>query len=122
MGGGFWFLVFAIGISSLIATIVPLVYKNTITNFGSFYEYNKNHYERTVELLKEGVPAQFSDPAWFDAANLKQIETFGDALIDTRNKIVDFNKGLYHYHTWQNSFWDGILRPNVPEGITYIER
>jgi len=120
--GIFFTLIIALLFCLIVCVPAYFVNKNRSYSFTPFYRYNSGQYTEVVEELKEGVPVDFTDESWFDSANLQQIDAFGTALSDRRDVVINYNKGVYHYKQWENSFWDGLLRPNIPDDVTYIER
>jgi len=111
-----------ISVAFLAITIPAIVFGKiaAVNQIVAFYEQNIEQYDLAISKLYDGIPSSIGDGTLFDSSNLMQVQEYKQAVIDRRDKVVDFNNKVKSHLYWQDSFFVGGLWRNLPENIELI--
>ncbi len=84
----------------------------------AYHETNRYAYTEAIDEIREGIPD--TTTGLFDAANLQQIESFGEAVTDGRDETVWFNKHLQTRRFWEKNLFLGVFIPDLDPDILPI--
>ena len=109
---------FPLGILLFAGGLIFLTSVSRNNNLTAYSQTNQLVYSDAAEELKEGIP--LSGTRFFDAANLKQIDTFGEAVVAERRNTVSYNKSLQTQRYWEKNPFFGIFIPDLDPAIQPI--
>ncbi len=118
---GFIWSLWAVVLLAVFMVVGGAVFLSNASSGNKLIAYNETNryaYTKAVDEIREGIPD--TTVGFFDAANLKQIESFGDAVTDGRDELVWYNKHLQTRRYWEKNPFVGIFIPDLDPDILPI--
>lgn len=110
-------LTFAIAISLSVIVFGSIM---DVNRYVAFYDANAEVYEQAVDAIREGVLVG-EDGYILDTAHFEQIQAYKQVVVDLRDEVVAYNKGIVSHTYWQNSGFIGLLVRNMPNHLVLID-